>query len=104
MGDELKSDKAKAEWREFCERWKHLEDYSLGSLLRMDSSKDYSEENTMLAIKIQFFAIEIARNRDGCNDALRSNFKPKKRAPKAKQPAEKPTESAPTSGGPIITQ
>merc|ERR1711997_960683 len=40
--DDIKSTKAKAEWREFCERWKHLEDYSLGSLLRLDSSGDYN--------------------------------------------------------------
>jgi len=82
--EDLKTEKAKGEWREFSNRYKHVEDYSLGSLLRMDSTKDYSEENTMLAIKIQFFAIEIARNRDGLNDSLRSNFKPTPRAPKPK--------------------
>ena len=82
--DDLKNEKAKVEWREFSNRYKDVEDFSLGSLMRMDSTKDYSEENTMLAIKIQFFAIEIARNRDGLNDSLRANFKPTKRAPKPK--------------------
>eukprot|EP00090_Calanus_glacialis_P024923 TRINITY_DN3869_c0_g1_i1.p1 TRINITY_DN3869_c0_g1~~TRINITY_DN3869_c0_g1_i1.p1 ORF type:complete len:214 (+),score=90.63 TRINITY_DN3869_c0_g1_i1:31-642(+) len=82
--DDLKNKKAKVEWREFSNRYKDVEDFSLGSLLRMDSTKDYSEENTMLAIKIQFFAIEIARNRDGLNDTLRANFKPTNRAPKQK--------------------
>ena len=82
--DDLKNKKAKVEWREFSNRYKDVEDFSLGSLLRMDSTKDYSEENTMLAIKIQFFAIEIARNRDGLNDSLRGNFKPTPRAPKQK--------------------
>ena len=101
---DLKNDAAKTAWRTFSERYKDVEDYSLGCLLRLDSADDYTEENTVLAIKIQFFAIEIVRNRDGCNDALRSNFKPKKRAPKAKQTAEKPSDAAPTSGAPIITQ
>jgi hypothetical protein len=82
--DDLKNEKAKVEWREFSNRYKDVEDFSLGSLMRMDSTKDYSEENTMLAIKIQFFAIEIARNRDGLNDSLRANFKPTKRTPKPK--------------------
>merc|ERR1711892_452308 len=53
--DDLKNEKAKVEWREFSNRYKDVEDFSLGSLMRMDSTKDYSEENTMLAIKIQFF-------------------------------------------------
>ena len=84
MEDDLKNEKAKSEWREFSNRYKHVEDFSLGCLLRLDSSKDYSEENTTLAIKIQFFAIEIARNREGFNDSLRSNYKPTPRAPKPK--------------------
>ena len=84
--DDLKTEKAKAEWREFSNRYKDVEDFSLGCLLRMDSTKDYSEHNTMLAIKIQFFAIEIARNREGSNDNLRNNYKPTPRAPKTKGP------------------
>ena len=50
----------------------------------MDSSKDYSEDNTMISVKIQFFAIEIARNREGFNADLRKNFKPAPRKPKQK--------------------
>jgi len=86
--DDIKSSKAKAEWREFCERWKHLEDYSLGSLLRLDSSGDYSEENTCISVKIQFLAIEIARNKGGYNDDLRKNFKPTPRKSKQQQAVE----------------
>jgi len=86
--DDIKSTKAKAEWREFCERWKHLEDYSLGSLLRLDSSGDYSEENTCISVKIQFLAIEIARNKGGFNDNLRKNFKPTPRKSKQQQSQE----------------
>ncbi|NXR56816.1 PBDC1 protein, partial [Hippolais icterina] len=56
-------------WRPFCLRFEGLvEDFNFGTLLRLDSRREYSEENTIFATRIQFFAIEIARNREGCND------------------------------------
>ena len=82
---DIKSADAKVKWREFTDFYKDLEDYSLGSLLRLDSSKDYSEENTVITIKIQFLAIEIARNREHFNDSIRDNFKPTPRKPKGQQ-------------------
>merc|ERR1712029_1055398 len=104
--DDIKNEKAKTAWRQFSESYKDVEDYSLGCLLRLDSSKDYTEENTVIAIKIQYFAIEIARNREGCNDSLRSNFKPKKRTPKnnnTKAQTENTPQGAP-NGPQIISQ
>lgn len=89
--EDLKAEQSKADWREFCGRYKHIEDFSLGTLLRMDSSLDYSEENTMISVKIQFFAIEIARNREGFNSELRNNFKPAPRKPKRKVEEEQVT-------------
>ncbi len=83
---DIKSEDAKLKWREFSDFYKDVEDFSLGSLLRLDASKDYSEENTIIAIKIQFLAIEIARNREHFNDSIRDNFKPTPRKPKSKQP------------------
>ena len=72
----------------------------MGSLIRIDASKDYSDENSVLGTqththtrinflfflhcssctllsvpRIQFFAIEIARNREGYNDRVRDQFK-----------------------------
>ena len=38
--------------------------YSFASLLRLDAEKDYSEENSIIATKIQFWAVELARNRN----------------------------------------
>ncbi|CAG9812810.1 unnamed protein product [Phaedon cochleariae] len=76
--NELKSTKEKVKWRPFCEKFKTLvEDYSFGTLLRADSRGDYKEENTMLVTRIQFYAIEIARNREGVNDILRKKFHPR---------------------------
>lgn len=71
--NELKSEKGKAKWRPFCEKFKKcVEDYSFGTLLRSDASKDYTETNTILVTRIQFYAIELARNREGINDNLRN--------------------------------
>lgn len=83
--DDIKSAAAKVKWREFTDFYKDLEDFSLGSLLRLDSTKDYSEENSIITIKIQFLAIEIARNREHFNDSIRENFKPTPRRPKGQQ-------------------
>ncbi|XP_033102809.1 protein PBDC1-like [Anneissia japonica] len=66
--DDLKTESAKFKWRPFCNHFDGtVEDFNFGTLLRLDCSKDYSEENSTLATRIQFYAIEIARNRAGLN-------------------------------------
>ena len=45
-------------------------------------SQDYEEVNSVIVTKIQFYAIELARNREGHNDQIRHNFKQKRREPK----------------------
>ena len=37
--------------------------FSFATLLRLDAEKDYSEENSIISTKIQFWAVELARNR-----------------------------------------
>merc|ERR1712198_393732 len=70
--DEMKSEAGKKVWREFCESFKGtVEDYNFGTLLRLDPTADYNPENTILVPRIQFLAIEIARNREGHNNSLR---------------------------------
>lgn len=67
------------------------QDYNFGSLLRLDASQDYSEENSTIGEfyssrmclkltrvvcsvpRIQFLAIEIARNVEGHNAAVRGS-------------------------------
>ena len=39
----------------------------------------------MIVTKIQFYAIELTRNREGHNDKIRGKFKPIKRKPKEKK-------------------
>ncbi|KAK9509546.1 hypothetical protein O3M35_006842 [Rhynocoris fuscipes] len=78
--DEMKSVDGKKKWREFCETFKEeIEDYNFGTLVRKDVTGDYTEENSILITRIQFFAIEIARNREGFNDEIRNKFKPVKK-------------------------
>ncbi|XP_065146570.1 protein PBDC1 [Paramisgurnus dabryanus] len=67
----LKSAEAKEKWRPFCNQFDGIvEDFNYGTLLRIDCQKDYTEENTIFATRIQFYAVEIARNREGYNDAV----------------------------------
>lgn len=73
--NELKSSASKAKWRPFCERFKDcVEDYSYGTLLRADAGRAYEEDNSMLVTRIQFYAIELARNFEGVNDEIRKKF------------------------------
>jgi hypothetical protein len=41
----------------------------------------------VIVTKIQFYAIELSRNREGHNDQIRHNFKPKIRNAKPKDPS-----------------
>ncbi|MBN3316503.1 PBDC1 protein, partial [Atractosteus spatula] len=69
--EDLKSEQAKEKWRPFCNLFEGVvEDFNYGTLLRLDCERDYTEENTIFATRIQFFAIEIARNREGYNSAV----------------------------------
>ncbi|XP_013104115.1 protein PBDC1 isoform X1 [Stomoxys calcitrans] len=79
--DVLKSPKAKVAWRAFAEKFNKLDDYSYGTLMRADASKEFSPENSLLVVRIQFLAIEIARNIEGFNDEVYRKFRP---APKPK--------------------
>ncbi|XP_003739724.1 protein PBDC1 [Galendromus occidentalis] len=81
---ELKSEASKAIWREFCNRFEgSVEDFNFATILRLDTSGDYSPENTTLVPRVQFYAIEIARNRSGLNDSIREKFGAKSKPVKA---------------------
>ena len=76
--EELKSETAKEKWRPFCLKFDGtVEDFNYGTLLRLNCSQGYTEENTIFAPRIQFFAIEIARNREGYNKAVYTGIKDK---------------------------
>lgn len=71
--EEMKSVKGKAKWRTFCEKFNEIEDYNFGTLLRIKASDEYNQDTTIFVVRIQFYAIEIARNRYGLNDWASSN-------------------------------
>jgi len=65
----MKSPAAKELWRPFIEGYeKKVQDFNFGTLLRIKADGEYDPENTTFATRLQFFAIEIARNREGLND------------------------------------
>lgn len=75
--EELKSTAAKEKWRGFCNAFEDVEDFNFGTLVRIDPKKEYSDENSILVTRIQFLAIEIARNREACNELIRERFSAK---------------------------
>ncbi|KAF8665027.1 hypothetical protein AX16_000639 [Volvariella volvacea WC 439] len=67
--DWMKSKEGKNRWRTFIESYKDkVKDYNFGSLIRTDAREEYGETNTIFVTRIQFYAIEISRNRLGLND------------------------------------
>lgn len=72
---ELKSGDGKAKWRAYVDKFNRLEDFSYGTLLRADATEEFQPDNAILVVRIQFWAIEVARNREGYNDGLRAKFR-----------------------------
>lgn len=72
--ENLKSSEAKEIWRKYIEKFDKLDDYAFGTLIRADASKEFSPENSIFVVRIQFLAIEVARNREGCNNSIRKKF------------------------------
>ncbi|KAJ7130373.1 DUF757-domain-containing protein [Mycena epipterygia] len=89
----MKSPAGKERWRVFIESYKKkITDYNFGSLIRTDARQEYGESNTIFVTRIQFYAIEIARNRLGLNDAAHALAKAeaaKERAAKEKEEKDK---------------
>lgn len=44
--------------------------------MRANANEGYTDKNVILVPRIQFYAIEIARNREGLNDDIRKLFRP----------------------------
>lgn len=72
--DQLKTPESKDRWRAFIERFNKLEDFSFGTIIRANADDEFNPDNSILVIRLQFWAIEIARNREGLNDGLRKKF------------------------------
>ena len=70
--DQMKSKEGKERWRNFInvygEGEHKIKDFNFGTMLRSDPKFEYGEKETMFVVRMQFYAIEIARNRAGLND------------------------------------
>lgn len=70
--DEMKSKDNKPRWRNFMNEYeKKVDDYNFGTLLRNDAAGEYGEENSIFVPRMQFYAIEIFRNKHGMNDWIK---------------------------------
>ncbi|CAF9916311.1 MAG: hypothetical protein GOMPHAMPRED_000954 [Gomphillus americanus] len=67
--NKMKSKDGKERWRNFMMAYeKKVDDYNFGTMLRNNPKAEYTEQDTIFAMRMQFYAIEIARNRAGLND------------------------------------
>ncbi|KAH8700245.1 DUF757 domain protein [Talaromyces proteolyticus] len=67
--EEMKSKQGKERWRNFMSEYeKTISDYNFGTMLRSNPKYEYDQKTTIFAMRMQFYAVEIARNRAGLND------------------------------------
>ncbi|PMD24669.1 DUF757-domain-containing protein [Hyaloscypha hepaticicola] len=67
--DEMKSKTGKERWRKFMMAYeKKIDDYNFGTIIRSNPKWEYGQDETIFVPRMQFYAIEIARNKLGLND------------------------------------
>jgi hypothetical protein len=60
--EKMKSKEGKERWRKFINEYeKKVEDYNYGTVIRTNPRYEYGQEETIFAVRMQFYAIEIAR-------------------------------------------
>jgi len=63
--NEMKSKKGKEQWRKFISVYEKgdlkIDDYNYGAMVRASPKEEYSELGTVFVVRMQFYAIEIAR-------------------------------------------
>ncbi|KAL2126817.1 hypothetical protein VTI74DRAFT_186 [Chaetomium olivicolor] len=84
--DKMKSKEGKERWRNFMMAYeKKVDDFNFGTMLRSNPKWEYGQDETIFVPRMQFYAIEIARNRLGLNDWIYEQ------AQKEKAEASKPS-------------
>jgi len=74
--DLMKNSENKVRWRNFVQGYQErINSFNFGSLLRANATGEYSKENTIFVMRMQFLAFEIARNRLGLNDEVHAGAK-----------------------------
>lgn len=59
--DEMKSKEGKEKWRTWMMKWDQIEDYNFGTMIRTRADVEYDQNTTIFGVRMQFYAIEIAR-------------------------------------------
>lgn len=78
--DKMKSPEGKSKWRKFMMGYeKKIDDYNFGTLLRISPKMEYGQKETIFVPRMQFYAVEIARNRQGLNDWIYEQENPEKK-------------------------
>lgn len=61
--DEMKSKEGKEKWRNFINVYeKKIDDYNFGTVIRTNPKFEYGQDETIFAVRMQFYAIEIVRS------------------------------------------
>ncbi|KAK5788815.1 hypothetical protein VI817_009773 [Penicillium citrinum] len=67
--DDMKSKAGKEKWRNWVNQFeKKIEDFNFGTIIRTRADAEYDQDTTIFGVRMQFYAVEIARNRAGLND------------------------------------
>jgi hypothetical protein len=60
--EEMKSKDGKERWRKFIMAYeKKVDDYNYGTVIRTNPKFEYGQDETIFAVRMQFYAIEIVR-------------------------------------------
>ncbi|KAJ5895123.1 polysaccharide biosynthesis protein [Penicillium taxi] len=66
--EQMKSKAGKEKWRNWITKFDKIDDFNFGTMIRNRADVEYEQDNTIFGVRMQFYAIEIARNRAGLND------------------------------------
>lgn len=73
--ESLKNAIAKERWRKYLKLFEgKVEDYNFGTLVRTSSDDFYTQEGTIFVLRLQFYCIELCRNKYGLNDWIQENM------------------------------
>lgn len=87
--DQMKSKTGKERWRKFMMAYeKKIDDYNFGTMMRGNPKWEYGQDETIFVPRMQFYAIEIARNRGGLNDWIYESHQKEQAEVPAKSSAE----------------
>lgn len=91
--DEMKSAAGKERWRNFVNQYEKgdlkVDGFNFGTLLRKRADMEYTEKDSIFVVRMQFLAIEIARNRAGLNDWVFDQAKKEKEREEEKKEEQK---------------